>query len=515
MDQDILNLQSSGVDEQPAKILVVDDEEIMRNLLKDLLSDMSYDVVTAANGEEGLYVFDKGSFDVLIADLRMPGMDGIKFLEQIKQRDPDAVVIIITGYGALKSSQEALRLGAFDYITKPFELTDITFIVKRATQARRLVVSNKQMLKYLEKRNFVLDKKVSDRTKELEVLYRVGRKINSLDEDHILNDVVNTLVESIGLRVCSIFIHNPDQNVLMLKAAYGIRHELINKMKVNPSEEISGYVFEKEQAILVNNSPEDFGTLTEELKIYDSSIISVPIKIKEKVAGVINVSGRISGEKFSLEDFDLVKEVATLIGIGLDSARLYKSLQDLYLRVVTSLVSAIDAKDSYTRSHSENVAKIGEKIARKLKLSESDVRYIKLAGQLHDIGKIGIKDAILTKPDPLSDEEWNEMRTHSDKAVEILGPLRFLKDVVLIVKHNHERYDGKGYPDGLKGEQIELGSRIIALADAYDTMISKRPYRGSIFSSDKIIEEFNRCRGAQFDPNIVDVFIEMIKNKEI
>jgi len=251
------------------------------------------------------------------------------------------------------------------------------------------------------------------------------------------------------------------------------------------------------------------------LKLYDASLISVPIKIKDTIVGVINVSGKHSGERFSVEDFDLVKEVSSLIGIGIDNARLYRSLQDVYLSTVSSLVSAIDAKDSYTRSHSEQVADVAEKISKKMELDDYLVERIKLAAQLHDVGKIGIRDSILTKPDKLNNNEWKEMQSHSLKAVEILGPLGFLDDVVQFVKHNHERYDGKGYPDGLKGEEIELGARIIAAADAYDTMISKRPYKDKVFSKDELIAEFTRCKGTQFDPKVVDVLLDLLKNDEL
>ncbi|MFH1406712.1 MAG: HD domain-containing phosphohydrolase [Candidatus Omnitrophota bacterium] len=191
-----------------------------------------------------------------------------------------------------------------------------------------------------------------------------------------------------------------------------------------------------------------------------------------------------------------------------------KRLQETYLHTVTSLVSAIDAKDTYTRNHSESVSHWAVLVAQEMGLTPAEIQSVRLAGQLHDVGKIGIEDKILTKPGKLTPEEWEVMKTHSEKAAEILAPLDFLKDAARIVEENHEHYDGKGYPHGKKGDEISLGARIVAVADAYDTMTSKRPYR-DMLPKEKVMEELAKSSGSQFDPSIINVFIKLIKEGKI
>jgi len=191
-------------------------------------------------------------------------------------------------------------------------------------------------------------------------------------------------------------------------------------------------------------------------------------------------------------------------------ARLYEDLRSTYLRTIRALAQAIDARDHYTHSHSENVAKYSALIAGALKLSVKEVEAIREAAELHDIGKIGISDSILTKPSSLTPEEWLQIKTHPQTGAQILEPLTFLSDVIELVKEHHERFDGSGYPAGLKGTEILLGARIIHLADAYDSMISARSYRQVPFTKDAAIAEIKEKTSTQFDPEVVSVFLELV-----
>ncbi|MEK7849919.1 MAG: HD domain-containing phosphohydrolase [Candidatus Omnitrophota bacterium] len=190
--------------------------------------------------------------------------------------------------------------------------------------------------------------------------------------------------------------------------------------------------------------------------------------------------------------------------------RLYEDLKETYMRTIKALAHAIDARDHYTYAHSDNVMRYSEMIARQMNVDMSYVEDIKDACQLHDLGKIGVHDSILSKPGALTQEEFAEIRLHSQKGAQILEPLRFLDNVIAIVKHHHERWDGKGYPSGLKGEDIPLGSRIMAVADSYDAMISARPYRKVGLSQKEAIEEITKNRGIQFDSKVVDAFLKIV-----
>jgi len=172
-------------------------------------------------------------------------------------------------------------------------------------------------------------------------------------------------------------------------------------------------------------------------------------------------------------------------------------------------VNAIDAKSPWTKGHSERVTKYSVAISREMGLPEEEIEVIERAGKLHDIGKIGISDEVLFSEGTLDEEKMNIIRTHPAKGVNILDPLKFLDKEKDIIRHHHERYDGKGYPDGLKGEQISVGARIMAVADAFDAMRSNRPYKRNL-SKAEIISELLNNSGTQFDPKIVNVFLKIM-----
>jgi len=177
-----------------------------------------------------------------------------------------------------------------------------------------------------------------------------------------------------------------------------------------------------------------------------------------------------------------------------------------FLRVVTALAYALEAKDRYTVDHSRRVATMAEAITREFGLPEDDINRIRLAGLIHDVGKIGVRESVLNKPSSLTSEEFEHVKSHCGIGQRILSPVVDDEQILLIVRHHHERYDGNGYPDGLCGERIPLGARILALADSYDAMTSDRPYRGPM-SFEIACAEIERGKGTQFDPRVANVFL--------
>lgn len=190
--------------------------------------------------------------------------------------------------------------------------------------------------------------------------------------------------------------------------------------------------------------------------------------------------------------------------------QLYEDLRDTYMHTIKALAQAIDARDHYTHSHSKNVSRYANIMASEMGLDTDKVEEITDACQLHDLGKIGIHDYVLTKPGKLTPEEFEEVKLHALKGAQILEPLTFLEGVIKIVRQHHERYDGTGYPDGLKGDQIDIGARIMAVADSYDSMTSARPYRTKALPKEEAVEEIKKCSGTQFDPNVVRVFLKVV-----
>ena len=193
-------------------------------------------------------------------------------------------------------------------------------------------------------------------------------------------------------------------------------------------------------------------------------------------------------------------------------SRLYEDLRSTYMRTIRVLAQAIDARDHYTHSHSENVARYAVAIANELKLSVKDIELIRQACELHDLGKIGIEDSILLKTSALTPLEWEQIKKHPTIGAQILEPLTFLNGVVDLIRQHHEHYDGTGYPEGRKGEDILLGARIIHVADAYEAMRSARSYRKTPLMKEEAVLEIKRNSGTQFDPKIVDVFLKVVDN---
>lgn len=244
-----------------------------------------------------------------------------------------------------------------------------------------------------------------------------------------------------------------------------------------------------------------------------STYLLVPLLLEKKIIGVLGLKEKEGRKIFDTKDLKLLSTVASQAAIIIENTRLYQSMEDLFLSVTKSLVSAIEARDPSTKGHSERVMEYAMKISDALNLSEEEKRRLKLASLLHDLGKIGYTDAIFTNPTgSLSQEKWDIVEKHSEVSEKILSPIIQFADIVPSIRWHHERFDGKGYPDGLKGEEIPLLARIVCVADAYDAMTSTRSYRTK-FSEDEACQELQKNAGTQFDPTIVKKFISIIKLK--
>ena len=234
----------------------------------------------------------------------------------------------------------------------------------------------------------------------------------------------------------------------------------------------------------------------------------VPITSKGAGVGFIRLGSlRVAG--FSMEDISLADKLAYQVGIALENSRLITDLEEMLVNTVTALTAAIDAKSPWTKGHSVRVTEFATAIAGKMGLPAADVERLRLAGLLHDVGKIGTYDVILDKPTMLTDEEFGLVKKHPDRGCEILGPIKQFKDLLPIIRSHHERVDGRGYPDGLKGEEIPLMARILCVADAYDSMTADRPYRPAP-GKDYALSEFAICSKSQFDPAVVEAFLDII-----
>lgn len=234
------------------------------------------------------------------------------------------------------------------------------------------------------------------------------------------------------------------------------------------------------------------------------SLLAAPLVTSQGVRGILILGDRLPGS-FNEDLFFIIEKISAQLAVALENARLYDDMRQLFFSTVTSLANAIDAKSPWTKGHSERVMNVAANIAREMGLSEERIEQVRLGGLLHDIGKIGVMEALLEKPALLDDNDFPPIRLHPEKGVAILAPIEQLKDVLPGILHHHEFYDGTGYPGGLAGEAIPLDARIIAVADSFDAMVADRPYRKGL-GVKEAVTELTRCAGSQFDPEIVDSF---------
>ncbi len=358
--------------------------------------------------------------------------------------------------------------------------------------------------------------RLSQKVKELPVMHEINRDIASLSKiDEILGVIIDRATSMLESEIGSIllFVDNSHKE-LVIRAARGLSDEIIRNTRVPLGEGVSGWVAKTGLPLLITDISKNSRFTRKDGKYYTNSLISVPLEVGGKVIGVININNKKTKETFTKEDLELLKTLAAQASVAVEIAELFKNLHDSYLHTIEALTAAIDAKDHYTCHHSRQVTGFAVAIAREMHLPDKEIEAIRKACQLHDLGKIGIHDHILTKPGKLTQQEWKEMQTHPLKGVEILKPLGSLSEIVDLVKEHHERFDGQGYPDGMKGNNIHLGARIIAVADAFSAMISNRPYRKKM-PREEALEEVSQQANRQFDPQVVKSFLKAAQSGKI
>ncbi|MFP4106462.1 MAG: HD domain-containing phosphohydrolase [Phycisphaerae bacterium] len=341
---------------------------------------------------------------------------------------------------------------------------------------------------------------------ELSLLYRISgtMKVTQQHTDFLaqicaeLQEVMN-----ISCAVAQIYSHPPaeEEDSIVLAGDVELNRE---QLKLLTATRIAPKIAERNRPLLLNGfqAPEGSG-----LGNKVQNLIAAPLTKDKEVIGLLVGLNKHDGD-FDSVDLKLINSIANQSAVFLTNNRLYADLEDLLMGVLHALTSSIDAKDPYTSGHSQRVAELSRKISEKLGLPEAKIERIYLCGLLHDIGKIGVPEAVLCKPGRLTDEEYEIIKRHPRTGERILAGIRQLEDIVPGVVSHHERYDGRGYPDGLHGQEIPLEGRIVGLADVFDAMSSDRTYRRAL-PLEKITEEIERCAGTQFDPNIAKVVLEL------
>ncbi len=331
----------------------------------------------------------------------------------------------------------------------------------------------------------------------------------SLNE--LTDDIAKTTARIFNLNTCSLLLLNFTTDTLEMYSCIGQENNAIKKLNIKLGEEISGVAARYNEIKIINNLEINKRVFNLKLEgFYKNSLASVPLTYKGRVIGVINASDKKTGKPFSDNDAEILKLISSESAIAIQNFRLFLELQENYLKTVITLAKAVDAKDPYTHMHSQNVSKYSVHLAKYIGLSSQSIETIQRAGLLHDIGKIAVKDEVLQKPGKLTDEEYAHIKIHPVKGEEIIKSLPFLGEVINLIRHHHERYDGKGYPDGIKGTTIELGARILAIADSADAMTTDRPYRKAL-TIEEAKNELIKNKGMQFDPDLAEAFVRILE----
>jgi len=370
--------------------------------------------------------------------------------------------------------------------------------------------------KKLEGWSTELEEKVNLRTRELKksknrlsILYQISRSISStLELDNILKIILDFSVKISGANRGSVMLLDEKKNIFFIKAGYNLSEKIIRGVSFTKDENTIGWVVKNKKPLYIKDLEQDKRFSKKKVIDYKlKQLLMVPIIIEREVKGVINLESNTS---FTTDIINLLKSFSEQAAVAINNARLYNKIQDSYFEIVKALAQAIEAKDPYTHGHSERVMEYAVQIAQKLGLPEEEMETLRYAAILHDIGKIGVRGIVLNNPNGLTNEEFDEIKKHPLIGESIIQPIELLQSIRPLIRHHHEWYNGKGYPDGLSGGVIPLGARILTVADAYDAMISDRPYRKAL-NKETAIRELKRGSGTQFESKLVEVFLEILK----
>ncbi|MFH1063331.1 MAG: HD domain-containing phosphohydrolase [Candidatus Omnitrophota bacterium] len=471
-------------------VLIIDDEVIVAKTLTAVLQEKGFDVRSTSFGNQGLEWLDEG-FDLVLLDLKLPDIDGLDVLKAIKRRHPFVAVIVMTGFASVETAVAIMKEGAYSYIMKPFEVDQLLDSIAKATEIKR---------------------KESDKDKlltNLSLLYQVSKEMEGVLELQGISLMAARYLREISkLNVCAILIRVKNKSEFWFGALDGVDPRITDL--ACKSFKLDKNMYER---LIKEKNAVFFPELKTKLEILSyiplkdpKSLFIFPLNTESKVVGLAMFVG---AQKFTLNE-DTLETITTIggeVALCIENANRYLKLKDNYLETVKALVKTIEDKDEFNKGYSDAVAGLAVIVAQNMKLPAEEVECIRLAGFLHDIGQIAISDKILFKKDKLSPEEYLKVKMHSLASTNIIRNLDEEKKLVPIILYHHERYDGSGYPEGLRGERIPIGARILAVCDAYKAIISHRPYRRG-FTSYEAVKELERCSGQQFDPYVVKVFLD-------
>ncbi len=513
-------------------ILFVDDEENILDISKEYFQQKNYNVVTARNGVEAMEALEKEKIDCCFTDINMPEMDGLELAENIRQKDNTIPVIIMTGYPSLENTIKTLKNGVVDFLIKPVNLNQMELCVRRVLRERRLFVENIILTKEIESKLRIekLNKELIYKVEELNCLNRIMNDVGMISTStDVYKHIVNMTVELTKADESRFYIINGTDDMIFEVAYSTTGKERLCSERIseglaggldcsavddcddskNEVKKLIMEVVSDEIPLLVS---ENRGPARHPKEML--SLMLVPMKIHEKVFGVLSAFVKQGDIRFTRKDLYYISFMTDRAASAIENLALYEHINSGLITTLSAFVKAIEARDPYTKQHSNRVTEIAVIMGEEMGCNEEEIDILNIAGPLHDIGKIGIRDDVLLKPGRLTSEEFEIIKEHPIIGASIVGQLGMWEEHQLIIRHHHERFDGTGYPDNLQEDEIPYLSRIMSVADAYDAMNSDRAYRKKM-EVDKILGILKQGSGSQFDPQSVSVFIKLHKEGKI
>lgn len=496
------------------KVMLIDDDRECLESLGDCLEIEGYETLQYSDPLQAIENYVPGDFDAIITDINMPKIDGIQVLRKIKSMDPEAFVIMLTGYADVENSISSLNSGAYTFLRKPLKISDLLAILGKVREKR--VESSEQNKKVLEYDRTVEDleetyEELQNHVVAVDQIQSIISKIHdAIDLPCILNELVAHVSHLLTCEFSMITFREDGRDYCQLYSRSNNSSGL-KASECMDSSTISTWL-ESGSTWLDNNPDETTRSHLKQCGIDVSNVIITPLRHDKKTLGILAGFNKPGG--FSGNDKFMLTMVSSIAVTAILNNGLISQLEELFETTIESLVKTIDAKDSYTRGHTGRVSKYTLAIGRELGWDQEKLRQAYIGTLFHDIGKIGIPDHVLNKKGKLTKEEYELMKSHVTIGYEILKDIPRLKDVFDYVLCHHERWDGRGYPRGLAGEQIPLEGRVVCVADSFDAMISNRSYRNALPVS-KAVEELVNGAGSQFDLQIVEIFIGLLRGGEL
>ena len=493
------------------KILVVDDEDGILDVTEGFFERKGYHVYTAGNGEKALDIINQEKIDCVFTDINMPVMDGLELAEQIRQIDRTLPVVVMTGYPSLENTIQTLKNGVVDYLIKPVNLEQMELTLRRILRERELFVENLILKEEVERRERLhqLNNELVKKVAEVNTLNRIMEDFSAIDSSYeIFNKVVRLGVEELKADLVFFHVYSEQDNSLVLVDKGGTENE---KHPASYSMDIP----QQEKAFIIESLGSDYtpcliadASGIPSMKGQVHSFMVAPLKIRDKIFGVVSAYIFQGPQFFEGHDLYYLSFITQKAASSIENIALYENIYENLFFTMFAFVTALEVRDLYTRRHSTRVARLAQMIAEEMRCTEEELDMINVAGSLHDIGKIGIRDDILLKPGRLTEDEYEKIKEHPAIGADIISKLGLWDREAKIIRHHHERFDGTGYPDGLKGKQIPKLARILSVADCYDAMASDRAYRKKM-EKDVILGIIDENSGTQFDPKVVAVFRQM------